>query len=127
MSLMVIEPFLLPPAVGEKVTLMTQFAPTPRLDPQVLICAKLPVTTILEMVNAAVPVLVTVTACDALVVPTGWLGKVRLVSDKLTTGAGRPFPARTIVCGLSGALSVMATEPYRLPGAVGVKVRLMVQ
>ena len=37
------------------------------------------------------------------------------------------MPVRLTVCGLPVALSVMVTEAVRLPGAVGVKVTLMVQ
>jgi len=127
LSVMVNDPVLLPATVGVKVTLMVQLAPAARLEPQVLSCAKLPVATILEMVSAAVPVLVNVTACAALVVPKGWLEKVRLVTDKLTTGAGRPLPASRTTCGESAALSVIMTEPYRFPTAVGEKVTLMLQ
>ena len=122
LSVMVKEPVLPPAAVGVKVTLMAQFAPAAKLVPQELVCAKSPAVTMLVIVKAAVPVLVNVTGCAALVVPKAWLEKVRLRADKLATGAGRPSPARPIVCGLPTALSVRVTEPYRLPGAVGVKV-----
>jgi hypothetical protein len=127
LSVIVIEPFLLPSAVGVKVTLMVQLAATARVVPQVLVCAKSPVATMLVIFRAAVPGLLNVTACGGLVVPKGWLAKVKLVGDKLTRGDGRPFPASVIVCGLSDALSVMFTEPYRSPGTVGVKVTLMMQ
>ena len=95
LSVIVIEPVLLPAAVGVKVTLKAQFAPAAKLDPQVLSCAKSPLTTILEMLNAAVPVLVNVTACAALVVPKGWLAKVRLGTERLTTGAATPVPVNS--------------------------------
>jgi hypothetical protein len=126
LSLMVMEPVRLPAAVGVNVTLMVQLAPTAKLAPQVLSCAKSPVATMLVIIKAAEPVLLNVTACGALVVPKGWLEKVRLMTDKLTTGAGRPSPASTIVCGLSEALSVMVTEPYRFPGEVGAKATVIV-
>jgi len=119
-------PVRLPAAVGANVTLMVQLAPTAKLVPQVSICAKSPVATMLVIIKAAVPVSLNVTVCGALVVPKAWLGKVRLRVDKLATGAGRPSPARPIVCGLFTALSVRVTEPYRLPGAVGVKVTVIV-
>jgi hypothetical protein len=41
----------------------------------------------LVKVKDAVPVLVTVTGCAALVVPTDWLGKVRVVAESETAGA----------------------------------------
>jgi len=88
-----------------------------------------PVTAMLVMLNAALPVFVSVTACAALVVPTCWLVNVKLDADKLTTGAGAgvPVPLRVMVCGLPVALSVMDTEADRVPVAVGVKVTLIVQ
>ena len=43
----------------------------------------------LVMLNAAVPVLVNVTACAALVVPAVWLANVRLVGTSVAAG---PFP-----------------------------------
>jgi hypothetical protein len=49
--------------------------------------ASAPVRLMLEIVSAALPVLVIVTACDALVAPGFSLPKFRLVADKLTAGA----------------------------------------
>jgi hypothetical protein len=65
----------------------------------------------LAMVNVAVPELVMVIVCGALVAPSAWLVKVRLVADRLTTGAAPPMPERVTVCGLLAALSVMTTVP----------------
>jgi hypothetical protein len=45
----------------------------------------------------------------------------------VNVGAARPVPAKAIVWGLLGALSVMVTVPYLLPTAVGVNVTLMMQ
>lgn len=65
-----------PVAVGLNVTLMVQFAPAATLEPHVLVSAKsplfAPVMLMPEplMVKVAVPVLVKVTVCDALVLPT---------------------------------------------------------
>ena len=108
---MVSKPVLLPAAVGANVTLMAQFAPAANPAPQVLSSAKSPVTVIPAMVNAAVPVLVIVIVCGALVDPSAWLLKVKLVDDRLTTGAAAPMPERVTVCGLFAALSVMTTVP----------------
>jgi hypothetical protein len=56
---------LAPVVVGVKVTLIVQFEPAARVAPQVVVCAKLPgfspVSTILLMVNGAVPALIRVT------------------------------------------------------------------
>lgn len=64
-----------PVAVGVNVTLIVHFAPTARLEAlagQLLVWAKsppfVPVRAMLEMVNGAVPLFVSVTLCAALVV-----------------------------------------------------------
>ena len=63
-----------PVAEGVKVTLIVQLAPAATLVPQVFVCAKspllVPVTAMLVMLSAAVPLFVSVTVCAALVVPT---------------------------------------------------------
>ena len=80
------------------------------------------------MINVALPVLVRVTVCGALVVPTAWeVAKVTLAGERLAMGAVTPVPVSEIVCGLLAALSVKVTEPTALPAVVGVKVTLMVQ
>ena len=83
----------------------------------------------LLMVRVAVPLLVSVTACAALVVPTTWLPKLRLVVERVAAGpvVVAPVPLRLTVCGLPAALSVIERVPERVPVAVGVKVTLMVQ
>ncbi len=80
----------------------------------------------LLMLSVAVPLLVSVTACAALVVPTCWLLKVRVLLDNVTAGA-IPVPLRLTLCGLFGALSVIDSVPVRVPVTVGVKVTLIVQ
>jgi hypothetical protein len=113
--------------VGLNVTLMAQLAPTERVPPQVFVSAKSPLEAIDVMFNTAAPVLVSVTNCGALVVVTICVPKVRVEGKRVTAAAGTPFPLSRIVCGLFAVLSVMVTDPYRLPGAVGVKIMLMVQ
>lgn len=108
-------------------TLMVQLAPTAREAPQLFVCAKLALATIDAMFSSAAPVFVNVTGCGALVVVTVWVAKVRVVGKRVTVGAGPPIPLNEIVCGLFAALSVMVTDPYRLPLAVGAKVMLRVQ
>ena len=78
-------------------------------------------------VSAAVPVLVSVTVCAALVVPTVWLANVRLVEDKLTTGIATAVPVSETACGLEAALSVSVIAPVSVPAAVGLKVTEIVQ
>ena len=85
-----------------------------------------PVSAKLVMLRAAVPVLLRVTVCAALVVLTNWLPKERLAGERLATGAV-PVPERLTDCGLPLALSVMLTEAVSLPVADGVKVTVIVQ
>jgi hypothetical protein len=74
------------------------------------------------MSNTAAPVFVSVTNCGVLVVLTIWVPKVREAGKRVTVAAGTPVPLNRTVCGLFAALSVMVTDPYRVPVAVGVKV-----
>src|SRR5437773_9334469 len=91
-----------PAAVGVKVTLIVQLDPAATLVPQVLVSPKSPVTVMPEMASGSDPEFVRVTACDALVVSSGWLPKLRLPGD--TPGAGlAPVPESVASCGLSAA------------------------
>jgi len=135
LSVMLTEAVRLPLADGVNVTLIGQLPSAATELPQVLLSEKslafVPVTVMLVMLKGALPVLLRVTVCAPLVVPTGWLPKPRLVGERLTTGAVAavdvPVPERLTVCGLPLALSVMLTEAVRLPLAGGVKVTLIVQ
>lgn len=80
----------------------------------------------LVMVTAEAPVLVKVTACGGLVLPTLWSLKVKLAGATVTVEAAL-VPFKTIVWGLVGAVSVMVIAPVRAPVAVGVNVMLMAQ
>ena len=46
-----------------------------------------PVSARLVLLKAALPVLLRVTVCTVLVLPTAWLPKARLVGERLTTAA----------------------------------------
>ena len=113
-----------PVVVGPKWPWMLQLAPTARLVPQLLAKtnedALAPVTAMLVMVSAAVPLLVTVTDWEALIAPTFTDPKARLVADKLTGGSA-PVPLRVILCGEPGALSVMVMDAFNAPPVVGAK------
>ena len=61
LSVMVKEPFREPLAVGVKVTLRVQLALAARLEPQVLVWEKSPLTVMLVMLRVALPVLLRVT------------------------------------------------------------------
>jgi hypothetical protein len=69
LSVMVSVPVSGPVAVGEKVTLMVQEPLAATLPAQVLVSPKLALVAMLVMVSAELPVLLTVTGCDPLVVP----------------------------------------------------------
>ncbi len=133
MSVIATAAVLVPFDVGVNVTLMLQLPLTPRvegLSGQLLVWAKspllVPVIATPLMVKGAVPELVSVTVCGALVVPTDTLPKFRLVVDRLTRGAV-PVPVRLTVWGLPLALSLIDRVALRVPAAVGVKVTLMAQ
>jgi hypothetical protein len=134
LSVMVTAADRAPVAVGLNVTLIVQlpvFAATEL--PQVFVCAKsplfAPVTAMPVMPRAALPVLVSVTDCDPLVVFNVWLAKVRLEPDRLTVGAATvvPVPLSVKECGLPAALSVIVTAADRAPVAVGLNVTLIAQ
>ena len=92
LSVTVIVPVRVPATVGVKVTLMLQFEPAAREVPQVLVCAKSPLLAMLVIDKLAVPVLLNVIFCAALVVPTFWLPNVRLVGLSEATGPLAPQP-----------------------------------
>src|SRR5262249_15243697 len=69
-------PVRLPEAIGRKVTLTVHDAPAASAVPQLLVWLKSPEVPTLDRAAAAVPVLVTVTACAGLVVFKPWLPKV---------------------------------------------------
>jgi hypothetical protein len=61
LSVMVTEPLREPVAVGVKVTLIEQEALGARLEPQVLVWEKSPLTVMLVMLRVALPVFLSVT------------------------------------------------------------------
>ena len=70
LSVTVMVPVSGPPAVGVKVTLMAQFAPTATDPPQVLVCAKLALAATVVIASVAEPLLARVTVWAALAVFT---------------------------------------------------------
>jgi hypothetical protein len=74
LSVIVMVPVCVPVAVGVKVTLIEQVPFTGSVDGlmgQLFVCANCVLAAMLEMLSAALPVLVSVTDCDPLVVFTG--------------------------------------------------------
>jgi len=91
----------IPVAVGVNVTLIVQFPLFAATElPQLFVCAKsplfAPVTPMLVILRAALPVLVSVTVCAALAVFNVWLANAKLDDDNPTIGAA-PVPLSVIV------------------------------
>jgi hypothetical protein len=121
-----------PMAEGVNIKAIVQLAPAATELPQVSASAKslasVPVKARLVIFKVALPVLVRVTVCAPLVVPTVWLENVKPAGAKLTAGAAAtPVPVKVTVFGLSLTLSEMLRIPLRVPVVVGVKTTLTVQ
>jgi len=131
LSEMLTDAVRVPAAVGLNVTLIVQLPPPATELPQVFVSAKsavlVPVMLMLVMLKLVFPVLLRVTLCAVLVVPTFWLLNVRLVTERLAVADAVPVPVRLTVCGLPAALSEMLTNAVRVPVAVGLNVTLIVQ
>src|SRR5438132_286578 len=111
-----------PGAAGVKLTLIMQLAPgATELAPvgQVLPAAKAksaacaPVMVMLVRFSGAPPLLVSVTFCAALVVPTRCLPKALLVAESVVGGGDARVPVRERDCGLPAASSVMVSVAVR--------------
>jgi hypothetical protein len=71
LSTMTSVPVLLPAVAGEKVTVMVQLPPPGRLVPQLLLGLKSPMLALIEeMASVPLPLVVSVTDCPELVLPT---------------------------------------------------------
>src|SRR5262249_45286501 len=113
---------------GENVTDNVQLKPAASGDGQLLLSGKslpsLPFTRIFEILRAAVPVLVNLTCCAGLVVPTFCAAKVRADGESSTTV---PAPLNSTTCGFDEALSLIEISPTLDPTLGGVKVTVSVQ
>ena len=135
MSVIVTAAVRAPVAVGMKVTFTVQLVEAANVDGltgQFVVCAKspalVPVIAMLLIVSAPGPLLVTVMACEVLVVFLVWLPKLSEVGERLTEGAAAtPVPLSEIDRGLPLPLSVTVTVAVRDPDAGGVNVTLIVQ
>jgi hypothetical protein len=113
-------PLPLPASMGENVTLIAQLAPTATEPPQLLVSAKGPDRVILRGLSAALPVLVSVIICGALLVETVCAGKFTLAGERPTPGH-TPVPVRLAVSVSGfGCPYVTVTVPVRVPAEVGV-------
>ena len=94
LSLMVKVPVRVPLALGAKVTFNVQVDPAATPFPQLSVSAKSPLAEMPMICKGAVPLLERVTVCGALVVPTLWLAKVRLVEEIKAPGAREIFATK---------------------------------
>src|SRR5947209_2807696 len=126
----------IPVASGVKLTLIVQLAPgatEPAPLGQVLPAAKAksaacaPVMVMLVRFSGASPLLVSVTFCAALVVPTRCYTISLHDALPISVGGVTPVPVSDSDCGLPAASSVMVSVAVRALAAVGVKVRLRTQ
>ena len=111
---------------------MVQLAPAATLVPQLFANtnddAPVPVTAMLVMDRAPVPVLVSVIDCDALLAPTWTEPNERLLVERDTTGPEPvPVPVRVAICGEPVALSAIDRLPFKVPEAVGLNSTETVQ
>ncbi len=120
------EPLRMPVAVGMNVTLMVHEAFTANDDPQLLTWLKSPEALIWAIVKLPSPVLVSVTAWVALVVPTIWPANVSDDGDKLATGMV-PVPERLMLGAVPVKFPCAVMVPLREPSAVGVNVAVTIQ
>jgi len=124
-----------PVAVGAKVTVTVQVPAiasalaVEQVPPVLKSPAAVPVSVKPLKWRAAAPLLVTVTDCAALVVPTVCEVKVFVVAFSEIVGCGTavPVPFRVTVDGDPVALWVMVRVALRAPVAVGVNASLIVQ
>jgi hypothetical protein len=121
-----------PAAVARNVTERLQFDPAATLLPQLLLAmAKSPgfppPRTVLEILSAPVPELVTVTDCAADVTPILPEPKLRDDADNVAVGTPTPVPDSVTCCGLPLALSVTVKTAERVPAAVASNVTEMLQ
>ena len=113
LSIKISEPSALPATVGVKVTLMVQIL-WGATKLQVLVCAKGAAVEMALKLSGALPLLVTVTVCTALVVFTSWVPKPMVLAESETAGAPSPVPSRGTIWELVDVpllLSVTASVP----------------
>ena len=79
-----------------------------------------PVSAMLDMATALLPVLVMTTLWPVLVVPVFWVPKLRLVGFKPSESEGvKPVPLSGTDCGLPVPLEVSVRLAARAPAVVG--------
>ena len=119
-----------PVAVGLNITFTLQDALADNVDGQVLELRKspalVPVDTMLVIERSAVPLFVSVTACEGLDWPTAVPANVR-DDGAMETSVKRPVPLSGTACGLPGASSEKDRFALLEPPWEGEKVTLTAQ
>jgi hypothetical protein len=113
---------------------MEQLEPAATEPAQLFVLAKevalVPLITMLVMVRAAVPELLSVIAFAALVLATFWSANTRLVGDGEAAATPTPVPLRLTVCVdplVLPALSVTVRVAVLLPTALGENITAILQ
>jgi hypothetical protein len=114
-----------PAAVGVNVTWIEQLALAGSVPGQLFVCAKGAVILIWEMFNDTFPVLLSVIACAALVVPTNCVPKERLEDERLATAAP-PVPVK-FTLKTFGAVVLIENDPLYAIASVGLNRTATVQ
>lgn len=131
LSVIVIAAVCAPLEVGAKCPWIVQLAATARVVAQLFAKTKedasTPVTAMLVKVSVAVPLLVKVTDCELLELPTVVAGKFRLLDDRVTGATGKPVPLSAMDWGEVLALSVILMVAVSAPVATGAKWPWIVQ
>jgi hypothetical protein len=134
LSVTVKVPVCVPAAVGAKLIGILQLVPAARLLPQLELprgnsLASEPATVMPLIVSVALPVLVNVIVCAALVVFTTCAAKSNGFGASPTAGAAAapPVPVKVTVCGLDGASSATEIAAVWVPVALGWKSTAIMQ
>jgi len=124
LSVIVNVPVRAPFFVGAKLSFRVQDPLGATLPLQLFVWLKSAPVVMLAIVSVAVPLLLKVTGCAALVVPTAWLAKDRPFGEA-DPSAPRPVPVKLTVWVLPGvppSSSVTESVPFCSPTTVGVNV-----
>jgi hypothetical protein len=119
-----------PVAAGVNVTEITQLDPAPKEAPQPLVGTNsVPAAATLVIVSATLPVLLSVTACAALVVPTVCVANVSAFGETPAAAVPAPVPVNVTLCVAPTLpeLSTICNVAVRVPEAEGVNVTEILQ
>src|SRR6202030_553098 len=102
-------------------------SPLPHVLDSLKSAAAAPPRLMFVIVKLALPVLLSVTTCGALAIPSDVDAKLTCLCDNCSEGPLTPVPVSGIICGLACVLSVKVIAPLLTPSAVGANCTLIVQ